>query len=454
MNSFVVLAGLACLIALILGGTRSAFRDVYLTSLLILPSYFDWTQRPLPSLDFTQMALVPLLFGMILFDLPRWRLSAKDLWMLLFIMSSCYAQYESGQTSASILTLFGVLAVGLVPYMAGKLLIEVPGGRTAFCRRYVWLVVLIFLPSAVEYITKTNVMCHLWNHIFQDQYCLTTQVRWGFGRVSGPYLRSEIAGTMVSTGLFLSLWLVRPANQDSMPGTLRSSIYKHRKLVVAVMLAFLWVTQARGPWIGTVLGLCIAYIGYAANPRRRAVLVIGALLVIGVPTYTWGKDYSSGPRTDYGSERETAQYRSELIQNYVPLAEAGGLWGWGPKFPVLDGQASIDNEYLLTYVTQGSVGFLSLLLLLGQTLVVLTRAGFRARSASDRHFIFTLLGAIVAFAFALATVAMHYFITFELFFLLMGWADSIKLTDRPAPMLSEQKSEKRLQASSRVRVYT
>ncbi len=38
-------------------------------------------------------------------------------------------------------------------------------------------------------------------------------------------------------------------------------------------------------------------------------MFVALLLLVGIPAYQFGKQYINGPRTDYGSERETAQYR-------------------------------------------------------------------------------------------------------------------------------------------------
>jgi hypothetical protein len=153
--------------------------------------------------------------------------------------------------------------------------------------------------------------------------------------------------------------------------------------------------------------------------------VIFLLVGVGVPVYLFGKDYLAGPRKNYGSEKETAQYRQELIDNYVPVAEKGGDWGWGKDFPVKDGQTSIDNEYLYVWVTQGAIGLDSLLLMVIGTAVTLTRRAIKAQGVRERHFALTMLGILGAFCFTISTVYMGAQ-TFDLFFLLVGWSQAIR----------------------------
>jgi cell division protein FtsW (lipid II flippase) len=185
------------------------------------------------------------------------------------------------------------------------------------------------------------------------------------------------------------------------------------------------MTQARGPWIGAVVGFGIASVGRARFPLRRALLLGVLGITVGIPAYLAVKQYTSGPRTDFGSEKETAQYRAELIDNYVPVAEAGGAWGWGRSFPIIGGQLSIDNDFLLVWLVQGSVGIGSLLLLYFESAVKFFRVGLKTRSFQDRYLVFSLLGILVSMAVTLGTVAL-FAQAYQLLFLLFGWSQAIR----------------------------
>jgi hypothetical protein len=242
--------------------------------------------------------------------------------------------------------------------------------------------------------------------------------------MAGPFSQSEIAGMILLTGLLLSLWAGRKnyrekASLSSPPPPLKKGRYH-----IWVLALALFMTQARGPWIGSVLALAVASIGNAKRPLRRSIVVFTCIIVIGTPAYIFGKDYLAGPRRNYGSEKETAQYRAELISNYIPVAQRGGLWGWGGQFPRVGGQGSIDNEYLYVWITQGSVGLTALVLMMVETIVALGIKGVRARTVRDRYFIFTFLGIFIGLAFTLSTVYMGDQ-SYELLFLLIGWAQAI-----------------------------
>ena len=432
MEIIILIPGVLCIVALLRGTTQRAFLDVCLPVLMLLPTYYSWKAPFLPPITFIEAAMVPLGVGMVLTNLARWRFSRTDLWMALFVFSAGYADYKIGNTTPSIFGVFHAVAGGLIPYMAGKLLIEQPAARVGTMRRFVWLLFAASIPSMYEYFLKANPFSYFWSHFFPYQWGgWVTQIRWGFGRLAGPYAQSELAGMILFAGLLLALWLADWNYWEPRFKRLRSLPMKKATIITATLALTLFMSQARGPWFGAILALAIASIGRAKKPLRRAIIVIGLGLLIGVPGYTAFKDYTSGPRTDYGSERETAQYRQELYENYVPVAEQGGAWGWGVNFPRVGGQTSIDNEYLLVYLVQGYVGLIALILLMLEGALSLLIAGLRATSKQDRHFSFSLLGILVGFVFTLGTVFLGSQ-SYMIFFMLIGWSQSISVSQPDA----------------------
>jgi hypothetical protein len=184
------------------------------------------------------------------------------------------------------------------------------------------------------------------------------------------------------------------------------------------------MTQSRGPWIGAIIAVSIASIGRAKNALRQAILVFGLGLAVGIPFYIIGKEYVSGPAAAVGTEQQTAQYREQMIENYIPIAEQGGAFGWGNSFPHVDGQDSLDNEYLLVWLLQGYVGLASLILIVVEGTASLVRAGIKASSVQDRPFVFTLLGALLGMAVCVYTVWLADQ-PYQMFFLIIGWSQAL-----------------------------
>ena len=428
MELITLIPAVLCIIAIARSGTAYAFQYVFLPVLLLMPTYFFWNFRPLPSINFLEAAVIPLGAGMVFLDIFRWKFTRTDIYVLAWLMSTCYTDYHFGRTTDAAFALFSNIASGLVPYMAGKLLIEQTGSRIKVCKIFVWLLTVSSFVSSYEFFLRRNPYNYFWSHFYPGQWAVwITQIRWGFGRVAGPFSQSELAGMMVFTALLLVLWLGRNNYQEQESRTPPPPLMERGKRHVWILVVALYMTQARGPWIGGIFGIIVAAIGRARFPLRRAIIVVTCVVMIGMPLYIFGKDYLSGPRKDYGSEKETAQYRAELFTNYIPVAQQGGAWGWGARFPIIDRQNSIDNEYLFSWVVQGYVGSIALILLIVDTVITLIIQASKAHTVRERHFILTMLGLVVGIAFTISTVFLGDQ-SYDLVFLLFGWAQAIRET--------------------------
>jgi O-Antigen ligase len=554
MPIIVLIPGVLCIFALLHGRTKTAFLAVFIPVLVVLPTDYFWRVPHLPPISFVEAALFPLGIGMLLMDTSRWRLTRTDFWMVLFVFSHIYPQFRDrckGDlcTADWALALFAMGTTAVIPYMAGKLIIEQPGVRKETIRRFSWLLSIISVLSIPEFFTQDNLFRHVWLKFFPDEWqMLPTVTRRGFGRLGGPYAGSEQAGIVLLVGLSFALWLhflsspglektvsarryrggfawlhflapprvektvsarrywsgfawlhflapprvektvsarryrsgfawlhlpAPPRVEKTVARRYRSgfawlhslgspnvepakhAIFSRAKTRAMVLLltVTLLMTQARGPWIGQIFSLGIASIGKAKKPRLMAVVVVAIFILVGIPAYKSFKEYSSGPRKDFGSEQETAQYRQELLDNYIPVAKEGGAWGWGLRFPVIEGQDSIDNEYLLVWLLQGYVGLVAFSLLLLEGIMSLIWLGIKARLRSDRAFIFSLLGIIIGIGITIGTVYLGSQ-PYELFFLLIGWSQAVRLTIPAQPEQEEAPSDQILTQDARIRVYT
>ena len=454
MELITLIPAVLCIIAIVRSGTAYAFQYVFLPVLLLFPTYFVWTFRPLPSINFLMAAVIPLGVGMVFLDSYRWKFTRTDIWVLMWILSCCYSDYHLGRTTDAVFSLFANLCAGLVPYMAGKLLIEQTGSRIKVFKIYVWLLSVSSFISAYEFFFRVNPYSYFWTPFYHGQWAAwITQIRWGFGRVAGPFSQSELAGMMVFTALLMSLWLGRSNYQEKASRVPPPPLIKRGKVHIAILLVAFYLTQARGPWIGGILAMVVAAIGLSKYPLRRAIIVVTCFFMIGMPLYIFGKDYLSGPRKDYGSEKETAQYRAELFTNYIPVAEEGGAWGWGAKFPIIDGQNSIDNEYLYCWVVQGSVGVIALIFLIGETVVALILQSAKAHTVRERHFILTMLGLVVGVAFTISTVFLGDQ-SYDLLFLLFGWAQAIRETPMGLNEIRNRETPAMKNETYGIRVYS
>jgi hypothetical protein len=125
-------------------------------------------------------------------------------------------------------------------------------------------------------------------------------------------------------------------------------------------------------------------------------------------------------------EQRNAIYRRELIRTFVPIIEERKAFGWGiTTLPTLNGQHSIDNEYLLLAATQGLTGLgLFLLILLG-SITRLYRLARLPLGMEDKALVFAHLTVLLGLMTALTTVYLGEQALLLLFFI-VGWIHGMK----------------------------
>ena len=436
MSFIILIPALASVVALFFWSPGTVFRNITLPVVLLCPNYFYWKVAMLPPVDFADAVFLPLGIGICLYSLRLWRLTWLDVAMGLFVLSSCASDRMTGHTTASTFELFDSVCRGAVPYLAGRLLIEQEGKRAATLRRIVVLMFAGVLVAVYEFFAKANPYKIIFQPFFKGEvFALGTQIRSGYGRLSGPFSDAEVAGMMLTFGILATMWLARYQDwgrriRDAHWFPLRKST-----LVAGALLGGLMMTQSRGPELGLVFGLPVALVGRSKRVVRSALIAAGVLLVAGVVGSLAISRYSA-TKSPTSDEQQTAIYRALLIKNYLPMALHDGAFGYGPNFPrmgereSLTGvQDSIDNQYLFVTLTQGYVGFFSFVFMCLATVYHLTWAGIYNPAKSDRAFAFTLLGIFVAGLVTIATVYLG-FQTYVFFFLMVGWAQAVRAPKR------------------------
>ena len=414
-----------CVLLFFRDSVQKAFLNVYLPIFMVFPIYYYWKVAALPPVDPSEAVLFPLGLAILVKEMPRWRFTTMDLWMAIFLVSTFFTELEKGREVSAIFQLFSNGCIALVPYMAGKVLIEQPGARVATLKRICFLLFIASIIAMYEYRMGVNPFTLALSRFFPDEhFAWKTQIRWGMGRVSGPYGQSELAGMMLFFGLVLTLYLAYYHLWEPKFSSAKWIPYSKSTVIAWTIGITLFMTQARGPWLGSIVAVPIAMIGRTKNILRSSIL-LGTLALIGGPiTYVAFKAYADAPVSS--SEQENAQYRSHLLDNYLPIAAGGGPFGYGSKFPQVPGQGSIDNEYLFVYLTQGWVGLAAFCMLGAEMVVRLIAAAFLNRQKKDRYFAFSLLGVVIGMLLTIATVFLGNQ-PYELFFLLAGWSQAVYL---------------------------
>jgi hypothetical protein len=262
------------------------------------------------------------------------------------------------------------------------------------------------------------------------------QIRGGFVRIVGPFNGSILAGMVLLLGLLFSSWL---GFVDGSRGTEKKHFgIKQSWLFFGAIALGLFMTQSRGPWVGAILAYMIARIGRAKKMRRAAIITMLLCAIGGTIGYIKAEQYTAGSIWDAKDiEQENAIYRRELLDNYKPIVEKGGFFGYGVvDWPRVPGQPSIDNEFLFLEITQGKLGFWTYILLAAEAVIAGLRAARRATQRTDVYFALCMLGCVLGLLLTLTTVYMGAQ-SYPLFFLLMGWSQSLRQTQTATATVPE-----------------
>jgi O-antigen ligase len=156
--------------------------------------------------------------------------------------------------------------------------------------------------------------------------------------------------------------------------------------------------------------------------------MVFALLVMALAmgAYSFGKQYTEKELSQASNEEQRdAIYRRDLLRNYAPIIMERKAFGWGiSAHPEVNGQTSIDNEFLMLAVTQGFTGLGLFLAIVAGTATRLFRLAGRPLWPEDRGLVFAQLAILIGLMITLLTVFLGEQ-TLILFFLIAGWVQAM-----------------------------
>ncbi len=426
MNSVATLTGLYALYLLIRRRpVGEVFISVYLFSVFALPGWCHWFVPHVPKMTFDQTAILPIAFYFIRKHRKDWVWSFSDILVFGFVILLTVSEYvNAGYNEAQNLG-FGYFAQGALPYILAKGLIEKQGLRVKFVKRIVVILCFVNLPFAYEFKMGYNPYRILTDIFFPGAAWVTT-MRYGFSRAAGPYSHCILAGAVCLISFRLQAWLEKSGQWERYFRRFRPfGMTKGRILTIATLLGVV-MTLARGPQIGVVLATIISGIGAGRNVLRRAVVVVGIVIVIGIPIAIQSYQYAAVGR-DHAktTSQESAAYRKELLDKYMDIAKEHAKLGWGRNgWPKVLGMPSIDNYYLLLALMHGIPASMLFVLIQLSMMGRLLRNGFAnaPKKPLGSSLSFTLGGIYLGMMFTFFTVFLGENVL-PIFFLITGFAE-------------------------------
>jgi hypothetical protein len=253
---------------------------------------------------------------------------------------------------------------------------------------------------------------------------------------------SEIAGTAIAMAFALNAWLafLWRTRTWQKPDALFIFLEKYH-IAEILLLAYVFLTQSRGPKLALIAGYLILQIPRFKN-MKVATAVVGVLLALGaVGAHQYFSELTNVSTISaiQDEQKGSALYRRQMIELFKPILERGGWLGWGyMSFPhaqglgnLDNGVQSVDNQFMYVQLGQGKLGFILFILIAVESVRTPFMRSWRLQNLDDRAFAVCISATLVILWIALATVYMGEQLP-EVSFLLIGWGQSRVASEKPA----------------------
>ncbi len=427
MSLLVLVPGLISIFLVLRGRIETAFLSVYLPCLLLVPDEYRVRIPHLPPTSAAEFALLPL--GLVgVYRLMRRRSFAlMDILVVLYFASVSLSELlHSPVLNDAIFSTVSGFITTVLAYTAGRELIE-PGLRLAAVRRWVILILLNGPTGLYEWRMGQSLYGMFGVRVLQlTSIGEAVQLRSGHGRMGEVFGGGECGGIAFAMTFCLNAWLVY-LRRVKAPVDLGKTLTLLEKYHVPGMLLLLYLllSQSRGPEIAMGAGLLILQIPRFKDIRLMTILV--AVLLVGgyIAATAYFSAYTSAiDPTTLTEQQGSALYRRHMNEAYAPIAEEGGLTGYGVMgIPHVQGMMSIDNHYLLIHLSSGLLAYALFLLIAWENIRVLVVRSWQLQALEDRAFVFSMMAAMAVLWITLLTVFLGSQLP-QLSFLLIGWIQS------------------------------
>lgn len=380
---------------------RDLFVSYFLPILTLIPAYYQTKLvAGIPEFTFWTSALIPVVIVWVLRErMEGYEFSWIDMAIVLHLILIFYAQFDATGYKDAQKIVFREVLMRLIPFFMLKAIMMDGGRRKQALIMMTILGAIVSLFMLYEFRFYANLIDKYIRQIWP--YGVPwggSMSRFGFRRAAGSFAHPISAGYFFSMMAPIAFWLWRHKH------------YKSQRIGLIIFgLNTLGVITSisRAPMAGLALSAIIIWFGWSKKKvLSGGFLTIAAVigLSIVIPKFI---EYTSIERSMAKTQdQENAAYRKEMLDNYIDIIKEKPVWGWGRyTFPVVEGQKSIDNEYLFIAITSGMNNLVVYLIILGVVLVrLLVFALQHSGESPEGRLAWVLLAAWLSAIFTQATV--------------------------------------------------
>lgn len=428
MSVLFLIPGCISLFFVLRGRVKNAFLSVYLPSLLLLSQDYSLRLPHLPPLSAAEYALIPIGVGAFARYIRGRSFRLMDALVFLFWVSFLISEIlHEPILKTGLLDAVERFVAQLLAYVVGRQLIE-PDLRFKTVRRFVIFILLLCPIGAYEWRFGRSFYAIIGQKLLGIPvwiYGEGIQIRNGRGRMTVSLGGGELTGIAIGVTFALNAWLVF-LNRLRAGLDLGKWFAKLEKYHVPGLLLLLciYMTQSRGALISLAAAFAILQIPKFRNMKLATIVVAVLFILAAIGAKQYFTHYLDVSRFVMTEQQASVEYRRVMNVAYQSIAEMGGWFGWAGAIPVVGGQRSIDNQFLLTHLAQGEFGYILLILIAAESIRTAVAGAWNLHALEDRAFACTMMAIFAVFWITYYTVWMGSQLP-QITFLMLGWGQSL-----------------------------
>jgi len=436
MDKIILLFMLGTIAMLMYKEPKELFLYFFLPVLTMMPVYYQTKIVPgIPEIGFWSAALLPIAFVWLVNKHGEgYRFTPLDLLILLHLVLVFSGEWHNTTYKEAQKVFYNDLISRLLPFIMARAWFMDSDSRIKMFKIIIVSGAIVAAFQAIEF--------RFWFNVFDDilRKIWPHSVPWGgamkrggLKRAAGPFGHPICAGYFFTMFVPLAIWLWKNDYFE---------LKKHGLWLFLLCVLGGITSISRAPIAGILMGFVIIWYGWAKNKAVATMFLASFLIVVSIMVVPKLIAYVNVTRATAETEdQRNAAYRTELLENYKEVIAEKPLFGWG-RFgvPVVKGQDSVDNEYLVIVLASGYASLYAYLACIVWVLVRLALfAIFSDPSSQEGRLAWCLLAGLIAAAFTQTTVYAGTQ-TIQFFYILMGFSEALvqvkSFDDREQPALA------------------